>query len=393
MERIKEQFSKITKDVREKNKLSQEDMASKLYLSGKQTIYYYEKGKRIMKLPEFVEFIQTFNETVVINKDGIALIDSESNIKNNQEEKGMKNEKNNLKLLEERGSISFYEDTQNEKQYQQVEGIGLIPVLDGKMEYQTIQTFGDMAIKYNLNGYDGYSIWSGDICYEDNFWSLEQVQNAVDELFLSSQKEKAISVMSINLENKLEDEEIELSELDFSNVESFLNSLDDVFLDEGQFRCEGFMDIAIPYALNFGEMESNTFYNALWECAEEVFEEFKRESIKTVTCKYSNYSDDEIKFDYLQNNNDSYRVILRKNNKKLIFKEFYFGCDNPDLKTVMEAVKDDYTLFKTSPNLKEYIANRGEVENIELEYDALRLDVKSMAQFFGKEYLNNLISE
>ena len=74
MENIKEQFSEIVRTVRKKNKLNQEDMASKLYLSGKQTIYYYEKGERIMKLPDFVEFAQKFNETVVINKDGISLV-------------------------------------------------------------------------------------------------------------------------------------------------------------------------------------------------------------------------------------------------------------------------------------------------------------------------------
>lgn len=390
MEKVKEQFSEIAKNVRKKNNLSQEDMASKLYLSGKQAVYYYEKGKRIMKLPEFVEFIKTFNETVVINKDGLSLFSTELNIEN-KEKKDMENKNSNLILLEKIGSVSFYEDIQSKKQYQQVEGIGLIPVLDGKIEYQTVQTFGDISIKYNLNGCYGYSIWFRDKCHEDDYWLLEQVKKSINELFFASQKEKTISVMITNLESKIKDEKIDLLEFDFSNAESFVNSLDDVLLDGGEFRCESFMDIAIPYALNFGEIESNTFYNTVWECVEEVFRIFKEKNKQTVVCKYSDYSLNEIKFDYSQNTNDSYCVTLSKNNKKLIFREFYFGCDNPNIDTVMEAVKDDYLLFKSSPTLSKYKLNRGDVENIELDYEILTLDVKSMIQFFGKEYLNSII--
>lgn len=394
MEKIKEQFSKITKDTREKNKLSQEDMALKLYLSGKQTIYYYEKGKRIMKLPEFVELIQKFNETVVINKDGMSLVSDIFNTKkDNKENEQMIRENDNLVFLEKQGEVSFYED-KNEVQYQNVPGIGLIPVLDGKMEYQLIEEFNNIQIKYNLNGVDGYSIWLEDTCYEDNFWSLNDIREAIEEMFISSQKEKAISVMLNNVENKLEDEKIDTKELDFSNVQSFIDSLDEVLLDDGEFTSECFMDIAIPYALNYGELDSPDFTDAIWECIEEVFNKLKRESIKTVTCKYSTYSKDELKFDFSLNDDNSFNVVLSKNNKRLIFKEFYFGCSTPCLSIVLDAVKDDYRLFKSSPDLKRYIENRGLIEgDVELEYSVLKLDVKSMAEFFGKDYLENIINE
>ena len=48
--------------------MSQEELATQLHLGGKQIIYFYEKGQRIMKLPEFVQFIQEFNETVIVEK-------------------------------------------------------------------------------------------------------------------------------------------------------------------------------------------------------------------------------------------------------------------------------------------------------------------------------------
>lgn len=395
MDNFKKQFGEIAKSVREKNKLSQEDMASKLYLSGKQTIYYYEKGKRVMKLPEFVDFIQTFNETVVIDKNGLSLVDNSTNkeIMENKENKKMLNQNGSLILIEEKGDVSFYEDKETGRQYQKVSRIGLVPVVDGDMQYQIVESFGSISIRYNLNGVHGYSIWYNERCYEDNFWSLEQTREAVDEIFFESQKAKAVSVMITNLENKLSDEEIALTELDYRDTGCFLESLDDVFLDGGIFRCENFTDIAMPYALNFGELESSNFQDAIHECVQEVMNYLKVEAKKTIFCKPSLYSSEEIEFEYTENMDGSYCVVLEKDNMKLIFKEFYFGYNKPSIEVVLESVKDDYSLFKNSPNLREYIANRGVADNIESEYDCLKADIQSMLDFFGRDYLENLIEE
>lgn len=395
MEKIKEQFGEITKSIRTKNNLTQKDMASKLYLND-QTIYAYEKAKRMMKLLEFIEFIQKFDESVLINKDGISLINTDLAIKNDKKEsKRMSVELNNLKLIEEKGDVSFYEEIESKKQYQKVEGIGSTPILvvEGNIEYQTVKNFGDIFIKYNTNGCYGYSIWVNDRCYEDNFWVLKQAEDAVNEMFLLSQKNKTVSVMVANFKNRIEDEKISLEEFDLSDSLSFVSSMDNVFLDGGEFRCEGFMDIAIPYALNFGELESDTFYDALWECVDETFKKIKEESEKTIFCKKSKYNLSEIKFSSFKNDDDSYTVTLEKDGKKLTFTEFHFGLDTPNLDTVMDSVKDDYILFKTSPTLSDYIDNRGMIEDTELEYKILKSDVKSIIKFFGKKFLNDLISE
>lgn len=395
MDNLKKQFGEIAKTVREKNKLSQEDMAAKLYLSGKQTIYYYEKGKRVMKLPEFIEFIQTFNETVVIDKNGLSLINNSNNkeIIENKENKKMINQNGSLVMIEEKGDISFYEDKETGRQYQKVSMIGLIPVVDGDIQYQIVESFGNISIRYNLNGVYGYSIWYNEKCYEDNFWSLEQTRKSVDEMFFESQKAKTISAMIFNLENKLNDEGLSLTKLDYRDTGYFLESLDDIFLDGGIFRCENFTDIAIPYALNFGELESNSFEEAIHECVQKVMDYFKMEAKKTVFCKPSLYSGKDIKFEYAKNADSSYCVILQKDNVQLIFTEFYFGCNIPSVEVVLESVKDDYLLFKNSPNLREYINNRGEIDNIESEYDCLKADIQSMINFFGRDYLEQLIKE
>lgn len=398
MEKIKEQFSKITKDVREKNNLSQEDMASKLYLSGKQTIYYYEKGKRIMKLPEFIEFIKIFDEKVIIDKDGIKLLENVDELNKNKDKEIGKMDNKNFKFIEQKGDIKFYEDTNTQREYQQLPITGLIPVIDGEMRYQIIKTYGDISIRYNLNGCYGYSIWSGEKCLEDNFWVLDAVDNAVEELFLNVQKEKTIKIMVENVENKLEYENLSLDCLDFSSSCDMIESLDDVFKDGGEFRCESFTDITIPYSLNFGEIESDAFDKAKWECIDKAFEILADKSLKTVICKESSYQEDYIKFDYVQNNQkcgneNSHKVILLKNGKKLVFREFYFGLNQPSLDIVMESIKDDYILYTSSPTLRAYIANRGNIGDMKNDYKSLKLDVESMIDFFGKEYLNNLILE
>ena len=395
METIKKQFSKVTKNIRERKSLTQEEMAKELYLAGRQTVYSYETGRRFMKLPEFIEFVQRFDESVLINKHGLSLLDTDMSNKNNHKEIGqMEIKSSNFKLIEEKGDVSFYEDTQSQKGYQNVKGIGFIPVVDGSIEHVTVKSFGNIIIKYETNGCNGYSIWINNTCYEDNFWILEQAEEAVEELFLHSQKEKTILVMINNLESKLEDENISIDEFDMSDSQAFVSSMDDIFLDGGYFRCENFMDIAIPYALNFGELESIAFNRASWECIDIVFDKFKKESMKTVVCKKSDYEDDIIKFSSISNGDNSYTVTLEMSNKKLIFKEFYFGLNKPNLNSVIEAIKDDYDIYKESPNLnmyKEYIGAEDDEESI-LDYNTLKLDIGSMIEFFGEEYLNNLIS-
>ena len=238
-----------------------------------------------------------FDETVVIDKNGINLLEdsNKTNIVDKKEREIMNNE--NFKFIEQKGDVRFYEDIDTGMQYQYVSIIGLTPIVDGEIKYETIKTFGDISIRYNLNGCYGYSIWSGNRCLEDNYWNIEQAEDVVTEMFFGIQEERS------------------------------------------------------------------------------------------VVCKPSLYDKDTIRFDYKVNNLDyenstSYNVKLSSNNKELIFKNFYFGLSNPSLEIVIEAVRDDYTLYKASPTLRDFKANRGEIEDIEDDYKSLKLDVKSMIEFF-----------
>ena len=395
MDNLNEQFGKITRTVREKNQLSQKKLADMLYVC-EQSIYSYERGTRMMNIPGFVDFIQMFDEEVVINKNGLSLVNSNSieEYVKEKENKNMLEQSKSLELIEEKGDISFYEDKRTKKQYQKVPCMGLVPVVDGDMQYQIVESFSNISIRYNLNGVHGYSIWGNEICYEDNFWSVEQTREVVEEMFFEVQKERVVTIMKANLDIKLDNDGVDYKELDCRNTSYFLESLDDAFLDGGIFRCEYFTDIAIPYALNYGEIESYKFNEAIHRCVEEVMDYVRLESKKSILCRMSLYIGDEINFRYKKNEDDnSFYVALDKNNQQLIFKEFYFGCNAPNIDTVLEAVKDDYLLFKTSPTINDYISNRGDADDIETEYESLKADMQSVIKFFGRDYLENLIEE
>lgn len=52
--------------------------------------------------------------------------------------------------------------------------------------------------------------------------------------------------------------------------------LDDGFRDGGKVRCEDFVDLADPYALRFGPLESKGWESARWECIRKAIERVSR---------------------------------------------------------------------------------------------------------------------
>lgn len=53
-------------------------------------------------------------------------------------------------------------------------------------------------------------------------------------------------------------------------IDNFNTYLDDAFGDGGYIRCECFGDLATPYALQYGPIESDKFMEAQWKCIEEA---------------------------------------------------------------------------------------------------------------------------
>lgn len=75
--------------------------------------------------------------------------------------------------------------------------------------------------------------------------------------------------MATSLIAQAEQAEVDLTGLTIDNYNEFL---DDLFNDGGEVRCEYFGDLAIPYALEFGKLESPEFDKARWPCFERAIE-------------------------------------------------------------------------------------------------------------------------
>ena len=75
-------------------------------------------------------------------------------------------------------------------------------------------------------------------------------------------------ILSLAIENHKD-----LRGITITNFNSFL---DDLFEDGGEARCERFCDLAWPYSLQFGKLESTEFEAAQWSCIEAAIEELRR---------------------------------------------------------------------------------------------------------------------
>jgi hypothetical protein len=78
-----------------------------------------------------------------------------------------------------------------------------------------------------------------------------------------------IQEMVESLEYQAEKSNVSLKGLTIDNFNSFL---DDLFNDGGFIRCEKFGDLAMEYALQFGEFESDRFTNKQWDCIEKAID-------------------------------------------------------------------------------------------------------------------------
>lgn len=82
-----------------------------------------------------------------------------------------------MKIVERKKDITFFEDSNN-RLWQRIGKGKIFKVRNGNMEYRKIAVNNGYTIKYNNNGVYGFSIWKGNKCLEDNYWSLEEVKKA-----------------------------------------------------------------------------------------------------------------------------------------------------------------------------------------------------------------------
>lgn len=79
--------------------------------------------------------------------------------------------------------------------------------------------------------------------------------------------ERTVDKMVQSLIDEAEYAGVDLSDVDINN---FNYLLDELFNDGGEVRCKKFTDIAIEYALGFGELETWPFMDAQWKCIDEA---------------------------------------------------------------------------------------------------------------------------
>ena len=87
---------------------------------------------------------------------------------------------------------------------------------------------------------------------------------------------ETVKSMVNSLESEFKKRNILLSDLDFDSASDMLNSIDDLLLDGGEFRCERFADLTHNFAFNFGEMESEEFEDVKWKCIELAYNVLKK---------------------------------------------------------------------------------------------------------------------
>jgi hypothetical protein len=86
--------------------------------------------------------------------------------------------------------------------------------------------------------------------------------------------EETVEEMIISLKYEALDNDVKEEDIRILFADKDINSLDDLFLDGGEIRCEHFSDLAWDYAFQFGTLESEGFSNAHWEALELAMKRF-----------------------------------------------------------------------------------------------------------------------
>lgn len=87
---------------------------------------------------------------------------------------------------------------------------------------------------------------------------------------------KVVRNMVSSLETEFNKKKIILSSLNFNSESEMLNSMDELLLDGGEFRCERFTNLTHEFAFNFGDIESEEFEDAKWKCIELAYSVLKK---------------------------------------------------------------------------------------------------------------------
>jgi hypothetical protein len=94
-------------------------------------------------------------------------------------------------------------------------------------------------------------------------------------------KKETVNKMIESLKEKAQENNVDLSQLNYNgSISTIVNSIDNLFKDGGEIRCENFCDIAWEYASQFGEFAGDKFEEKRWECTESAIKQIQKEFCK-----------------------------------------------------------------------------------------------------------------
>lgn len=144
-----------------------------------------------------------------------------------------------LTLIEEKEDVRFFEDKKGHRYYSLQEG-PIEPVVKGATQYQEIDQLNGFSIKYELNGYEGFSVWdSWNRMVRDQFWSLKAVRQYIENVLTPT-----LDVRS-EIETFMEDNAKEMAECHLDAWYSRYQAYDD--LSDVSFDLNVNYDISSEY--------------------------------------------------------------------------------------------------------------------------------------------------
>lgn len=86
-----------------------------------------------------------------------------------------------LNFIESKGDVTFYSDAKG-KLFQQLGADEPFKVKDGRITYKHIAIRYGAKIKYQNNGTNGFSIFTGKGLMEDNIWTFAEAERIAKSL-------------------------------------------------------------------------------------------------------------------------------------------------------------------------------------------------------------------
>lgn len=95
-----------------------------------------------------------------------------------------------------------------------------------------------------------------------------------NDIGMSIKLDQVAKEMNESLKEQARQHDVDIEDIRELFEDHKVNNLDELFNDGGDVRCEHFTDLAMEYAFQFGELESDPFMKAQWKAIELAMDTF-----------------------------------------------------------------------------------------------------------------------